>query len=160
MRQHRPGTATVTTSSSTSIVSLDHSFLQHTADSPPTYVTVPVDPPLDRVTVARALATASSSLTDALSQVSAAHQEIERLSRFLASLPPISASPSRRVPSSTRHPLLPGGSFCLGDRVRILNPRPHQQNSGVIESARNDYVYVRTPNGSLVHRFETNLRLL
>ena len=61
-----------------------------------------------------------------------------------------SVSPERRLT----------GPFQLGDHVLILNPRPHQQSSGLIIGLTPSIFYqVRTPNGSVVSRIARNLRL-
>ena len=72
----------------------------------------------------------------------------------VAVLVPPDDSPTAVVSSSSRDPLLPGGSICAGDLVRILNPRSFQQSQSVASYSQGHFIYIRTPNGFEVHRYE------
>ena len=78
----------------------------------------------------------------------------------VAILVPNDDPPQAIVVSPPREPLLTGGIICYGDSVRILNPRPFQQDKGVASHSRGRFIYVRTPSGSEIHRYEKNLLLL
>jgi len=78
----------------------------------------------------------------------------------VAILVPNDDPPQAIVVSPPREPLFTGGIICYSDSVRILNPRPFQQDTGVASHSRGHFIYVRTPNGSEVHRYEKNLLLL
>ena len=55
----------------------------------------------------------------------------------------------------------PFSHLAIGDRVKILNPKPYQQKFGtVIGATRTGFIKVKTPNGNTDRRFTNNLSLL
>ena len=78
----------------------------------------------------------------------------------VAILVPNDDPPQAIVVSPPREPLLAGGLICHGDSVLFFNPRPFQQDTGVASHSRGRFIYVHTPNGSEIHRYEKNLLLL
>lgn len=131
MRQQLRNTTAVSLSSSASSeTSLDISREQ-TREGFPSLVSITSEPRL-----------ASSVFSDAPARFRAAHLEVDRLTQLLASLPPPSSTSAPSTPSSTsrrRVPLAPAPTFRVGDGVRIVNPRPHQENTGVVEFFRDSY---------------------
>ena len=64
------------------------------------------------------------------------------------------APPNQRTPAEN-----PDRQFQVGDRVRVTNPKSHQQPIGVITRLGNHHT-VTARNGSEIHRAAKNLRLL
>ena len=110
-----------------------------------------------------------SELQDALQALDLASARVSSLSAELALRSSRSVSPSESstrpvLPIATlvpfRPPLLSGGSICRGDRVRVLNPGVNQPSSGIATSARGSFIYLRSDNGTRVHRYEKNLAII
>ena len=148
---------------STTAVSSDSSTDSFPSAPIPSVVVSSSSPSSCRTSLLAELQEASHALSLALSEAQRAQLEIDRLSSRLADLSfpsSVDSSSSLASPPPVSRPLLPGGSLCVNDWVRIRYPRPHQPAEGRVESARGSYIYVRASNGSLVHRFEKNLLLV
>ena len=49
--------------------------------------------------------------------------------------------------------------FQIGDNVQIINPRPFQEDHGVVVGfTRAGFVQIQTPDGSIISRIPRNLR--
>ena len=55
--------------------------------------------------------------------------------------------------------LFPGFKFKLGDKVKIINPRKHQLDTGVIKGAmRTGFARIQTSEGDIICRIPENLQ--
>ena len=121
-------------------------------------------------TSSRSTSSLLSDLHQALAALNLASTRVSRLSATLARRGPSAASATHPsslplfvavpVPTPSRVPLLRGGSICRGDFVTVNNSKGNQPYSGIVSHARSNFIYLRSADGTLIHRYEKNLTLI
>ena len=102
-----------------------------------------------------------TTLSEAVTQRTARSSRLPRLGLRHAPAPPtVVAVPVASLVPTSREPLLPGGRICRGDLVRVTNPGLNQPRTGVASYARNRFIYLDGADGSPLHRFESNLKII
>jgi hypothetical protein len=68
-------------------------------------------------------------------------------------------SNNKRTNNKEKEKLFPNHTFRLGDRVKIINPKHHQLDTGVIDGVTpSGFVRIITEEGDIIRRIPENIR--